>query len=134
MPDSKSRSSNSRTANMKTGKPISLQAEELTQLPLWEPWAHRSARRRSIKAFPFLDFFAGSGLVTEGMRPFFEAVWANDICDKKEVVYKANFPDHRFQSGDIKQVKATDLPKAKLAWASFPCQDLSLAGQIAGIN
>jgi DNA (cytosine-5)-methyltransferase 1 len=68
------------------------------------------------------------------MKPFFEAVWANDISRKKASVYSANFPDHKFFLGDIKLVDAADLPKAKLAWASFPCQDLSLAGQIAGIN
>lgn len=35
----------------------------------------------------FLDFFAGSGLVTEAVNPFFDVVWANDIAAKKAEVY-----------------------------------------------
>jgi hypothetical protein len=34
----------------------------------------------------FLDFFAGSGLVSEGMKGIFRPVWANDICKKKAAV------------------------------------------------
>ncbi len=30
-----------------------------------------------------LDFFAGSGLVAEGLKGFFQTVWANDICEKR---------------------------------------------------
>ena len=26
------------------------------------------------------DFFAGSGLVTEALKRWFDVVWANDIC------------------------------------------------------
>jgi DNA (cytosine-5)-methyltransferase 1 len=32
---------------------------------------------------PFLEFFAGSGLVTHALAKHFEAVWANDISEKK---------------------------------------------------
>ena len=82
----------------------------------------------------FLDFFAGSGLVTEGMRGFFKAVWANDICAKKAAVYRANHGESYFQLGSIADVKGNDLPKAKLGWASFPCQDLSRAGSMSGLD
>jgi len=82
----------------------------------------------------FLDFFAGSGLVTEGMRGHFQALWANDICPKKAAVYRANFGDSHFQLGDIKDVRGDELPQAALGWASFPCQDLSLAGQMSGLH
>ena len=34
---------------------------------------------------PFLDFFAGSGLVTEALKSYFTPVWANDICEKKRL-------------------------------------------------
>jgi hypothetical protein len=30
-----------------------------------------------------VDFFAGSGLVTEGLHPYFRTLWANDFCVKK---------------------------------------------------
>jgi DNA (cytosine-5)-methyltransferase 1 len=84
--------------------------------------------------FTALEFFAGSGLVRLGLAPEFETLWANDICAKKRAVYVANHPWNRFHLGDIKDVRGRDLPAADLAWASFPCQDLSLAGSLGGIK
>lgn len=81
-----------------------------------------------------LDFFAGSGLVRVGLEPNFRTVWANDICPKKAAVYAANFGSDGFFLGDIEHVKGADLPEAELAWASFPCQDLSLAGNMQGMD
>ena len=81
----------------------------------------------------FLEFFAGSGLVAKGLNPYFDAAWANDICPKKAAVYTANHTKKRFHLGSISDIKGADLPKAALSWASFPCQDLSLAGLNAGI-
>jgi DNA (cytosine-5)-methyltransferase 1 len=34
----------------------------------------------------------------------------------------------------IKNISGKSLPYAHLSWASFPCQDLSLAGNMGGIN
>jgi DNA (cytosine-5)-methyltransferase 1 len=84
--------------------------------------------------FTALDFFAGSGLVQLGLAPEFETLWANDNCAKKQAVYVANHPRDKFHLGDIQDVRGRDLPAADLAWASFPCQDLSLAGNLNGIN
>ena len=81
-----------------------------------------------------LDFFAGSGLVDLGLAPEFETVWANDNCPKKRSVYVANHPSDRFHLIDIERVHAKNLPAADLAWASFPCQDLSLAGNGHGMD
>ena len=80
------------------------------------------------------EFFSGSGLVACGLKNMFEPVWANDICERKASIYKANFGDEYFVLGDIKDVKGADLPFAHLSWASFPCQDLSLAGTMNGIH
>lgn len=80
------------------------------------------------------EFFAGSGLVAYGLKGMFAPVWANDISAQKATVYKANFGDDHFELDDIKNVKGNDLPFANLSWASFPCQDLSLAGAIGGIH
>jgi DNA (cytosine-5)-methyltransferase 1 len=68
------------------------------------------------------------------MRPHFQAVWANDVSPKKAAVYCANFGDDHFHLGGIEEVRGETLPTAALGWASFPCQDLSLAGNIAGIR
>lgn len=81
----------------------------------------------------FVDFFAGSGLVTEGMSGIFRAVWANDISPKKAAVYTMNHGAEHFHLGSIVDVRGAELPTAQLAWGSFPCQDLSLAGLAAGI-
>ena len=82
----------------------------------------------------FLDFFAGSGLVTEALKNYFNVAWANDIDAKKKVVYCANHPSRIFQHKSIADVKGNELPSALLSWASFPCQDLSLAGNLNGID
>jgi DNA (cytosine-5)-methyltransferase 1 len=84
--------------------------------------------------FTALEFFAGSGLVGLGLAPEFETLWANDNCAKKQTVFEANHPSKRFRFGGIEEVRGADLPVADLAWASFPCQDLSLAGNLGGID
>ncbi len=80
------------------------------------------------------EFFAGSGLVAYGLKGMFAPVWANDISRQKASVYEVNFGDEYFKLGDIKNIKGEDLPFAHMSWASFPCQDLSLAGSIGGIH
>lgn len=87
-----------------------------------------------ITMFTALDFFAGSGLVQSGLAPEFETLWANDNCAKKQAVYVANHLADKFHLGDIRNVRGPDIPSADLAWASFPCQDLSLAGNLRGMN
>ncbi len=99
----------------------------------------RSLRQNPTKATQsvpakFLEFFAGSGLVAQGLSGFFQPAWANDICAKKAAVYTANHGGEHFHLGSVSDVKGTALPSASLAWASFPCQDLSLAGLTGGIH
>jgi DNA (cytosine-5)-methyltransferase 1 len=91
-------------------------------------------RTKNDNELPFLDFFAGCGLVSEGLQKYFRAVWANDISEKKAAIYRENFGNDHFSLGKIEDVSGKNIPDAVLAWASFPCQDLSLAGQIAGIH
>jgi DNA (cytosine-5)-methyltransferase 1 len=80
------------------------------------------------------EFFAGSGLVAYGLKGMFRPVWSNDICPNKADVYKTNFESGHFILDDIKNISGRELPFAHLSWASFPCQDLSLAGSIGGID
>jgi DNA (cytosine-5)-methyltransferase 1 len=81
-----------------------------------------------------LDFFAGSGLVRVGLEPDFTTVWANDNCARKAAVYDANGSGRTLCLASIHDVAGADLPAADLAWASFPCQDLSLAGNLTGLR
>lgn len=92
------------------------------------PFAKRESRPK------FLDFFSGSGLVGYALAPYFASVWANDISPKKAAVHLANHPDTPLHLGSIAEVSGSRLPDATLSWASFPCQDLSLAGKRGGLR
>jgi len=81
----------------------------------------------------FVDFFAGSGLVTEGAKHACTPVWSNDICPKKAAIYQANHGSAHFHLGSIKHICGRDIPRGDVVWASFPCQDLSLAGRMDGL-
>jgi DNA (cytosine-5)-methyltransferase 1 len=94
----------------------------------------KTAIRIIVSRPSFLEFFAGSGLVAQGLKDYFRATWANDICEKKAAVYTANHGAEHFHLGSIATINGIDLPDSSLAWASFPCQDLSLAGLTEGIN
>ena len=82
----------------------------------------------------FIDFFAGSGLVTQGARHACTPVWANDICAKKAAIYTANHGASHFQLGSIEHIEGGALPEGDIVWASFPCQDISLAGKMGGLS
>lgn len=80
-----------------------------------------------------LDFFAGSGLVSFALSPWFKTVWANDISEEKFGVYASNLPSKVFALGSVVDIRGQDVPEAELSWGSFPCQDLSLAGKVEGL-
>ena len=83
----------------------------------------------------FLDFFAGAGLVRLGLEPRWSCTWANDIDPRKQALYEAHFGKAEFLLNDIRDLEADVLPRgADMAWASFPCQDLSLAGDRRGLD
>jgi len=84
--------------------------------------------------FDFLEFFAGSGLVAQAMKGIFYPAWANDNCVKKAAVYTANHSVENFHLDSISNINGASIPAASMAWASFPCQDLSLAGLAEGIH
>ena len=70
-----------------------------------------------------------------GLGSGWECLFSNDFDRKKAGAYAANWGAERFCVGDIAAINAVDLPaQASLAWASFPCQDLSLAGNQAGLK
>jgi DNA (cytosine-5)-methyltransferase 1 len=89
----------------------------------------------SQRALSFLEFFAGAGLVRLALDPTWQVKWANDIDPKKFEVYRHNFTEKNFVLGDVAAVKAKDLPvPVHMAWMSFPCQDLPLAGWRRGMT
>lgn len=83
----------------------------------------------------FYEFFAGGGMVRAGLGSSWECRFSNDFDPKKGASYVLNWGRDAFKLGDVRNVSAHDLPGlADLAWASFPCQDLSLAGAGAGLK
>lgn len=84
---------------------------------------------------PLYEFFAGGGLARLGLADSFACIFANDIDPAKARAYETAFGAGDMHQGDIWQLDAADLPgQAALAWASFPCQDLSLAGARGGLS
>lgn len=81
------------------------------------------------------EFFAGIGLMRLGLEGAgVTTSWANDIEADKRDLYLANFGAEEFKLGDVRDVTGDDLPTVDLATASFPCTDLSLAGNRKGLG
>ncbi|MFG2333388.1 DNA cytosine methyltransferase [Streptomyces sp. NPDC048604] len=87
------------------------------------------------------EFFAGIGLARLGLEAAgLKVVWANDMSTDKRDMYAGHFADEHdhYELCDIKEIaedgNASGLPRdLDLAWASFPCTDLSLAGGRKGL-
>lgn len=70
-----------------------------------------------------------------GLGNGWKCVFANDFDHKKALTYQANWgAPGVLKVGDVRTTNSKDLDTADLAWASFPCQDLSLAGGGAGLK
>jgi len=83
----------------------------------------------------FYEFFSGGGLARYGLGPQWRCLFANDIDEKKAACYRANFGSEELIVADVASLETSHLAgTADLAWASFPCQDLSLAGNGAGLR
>lgn len=84
----------------------------------------------------YYDFFCGGGMAGAGLGPDWSCLFANDIDPKKAAAFALNDPDGLApRVEDVALLSSADLPgRADLAWASFPCQDLSLAGRGAGLD
>jgi DNA (cytosine-5)-methyltransferase 1 len=83
-----------------------------------------------------LDFFAGIGLAHMGLSAAgWKVVFSNDISTKKHEMFRGHWgSDPHYRVEDIFDIDPAEVPSAELAWASFPCVDLSLAGNRTGLN
>lgn len=82
------------------------------------------------------EYFAGIGLVRMGLQPFgWKVVFANDFAPKKFEMYQDFFPNAKehYKIDDIFKLNPAEIPTTTLATCSFPCVDLSLAGNMNGI-
>ena len=83
----------------------------------------------------FFEFFAGGGMARLGLGAKWKCLFANEWCEKKAASYQAQFDNGEMKIEDVANLTLKDLPGTpQLVWASFPCQDLSLAGSGAGLK
>lgn len=75
-------------------------------------------------------------MVRAGLSDRWECILANDFDQKKSRSYRINWGGAGLITADIASLSQDQLPttESDLAWASFPCQDLSLAGNGAGLS
>lgn len=90
----------------------------------------------SQKYLTFYEFFAGGGMARMGLGPHWRCLLANEWCAKKAEAYRANHhPNGELVVDDVANLTTNQIPgQAILTWASFPCQDLSLAGNGHGLK
>lgn len=70
-----------------------------------------------------------------GLGSGWNCLFANDFDATKAASYRENWGDEELIVADINLVTTANLSgEADMAWASFPCQDLSLAGNAQGIG
>jgi len=81
------------------------------------------------------EFFAGIGLMRIGLENAgWRIAFANDIDRDKWHMYVDHFGDTgEFIVEDVHKLKPSQVPTVALATASFPCNDLSLAGARHGL-
>lgn len=93
---------------------------------------------RAQKVYSFLEFFAGIGLTHAGLAPWgWRCIYANDVDPRKKEMYVNKFPENGYfyldDIWDVPTVVGHIRQTADLATASFPCVDLSLAGNRNGL-
>ncbi|MBC3932614.1 DNA cytosine methyltransferase [Undibacterium curvum] len=88
-----------------------------------------------LNPFGFYEFFAGGGMARLGLGAAWQCLFANDFDEKKVASYRQNFSsDNEMHHEDVAKIALHQMPDVPtLAWASFPCQDLSLAGNGKGL-
>lgn len=83
------------------------------------------------------EFFSGIGLMRLGLeKEGWSVAFANDIDEQKVQMYTAHFGEEKSHlvHEDIHKLSAELIPTVQLATASFPCNDLSLAGSRNGLS
>lgn len=84
----------------------------------------------------FAEFFAGIGLMRMGLEiEGWSVSFANDIDEQKMRMYETHFgvEENLFKLRDVHEIPVESIPTVTLATASFPCNDLSLAGARNGL-
>lgn len=84
--------------------------------------------------FTVIDLFCGAGIGAVGMkRAGYQMVYAIDNQAYAVETYNENIGHHAVV-GDIRQLKARDLPSADIVTGGFPCKSYSTIGQGKGVH
>lgn len=89
-----------------------------------------------MRPYSYYEFFAGGGMARAGLGDGWRCLFANDFDQMKVETYEANWGLGDIKDRDVASLSLSDLPAGlvDLVWASFPCQDLSLAGSYRGLG
>ena len=100
-------------------------------------WSASAATPDPAASQNVAEFFAGIGLMRLGLElAGWTTLFANDIEEEKAEMYRRHFhaDSEELVVEDIHNIGANEVPTVTLATASFPCNDLSLAGGRAGLQ
>ena len=79
-------------------------------------------------AFTFIDLFAGIGGLRRGFEPLGgRCVFTSEWDEYAQQTYLANYGSDHTIAGDIRNIRAEEIPAHDLLLAGFPCQPFSIA-------
>jgi DNA (cytosine-5)-methyltransferase 1 len=89
-----------------------------------------------MSGFTFCEFFAGGGMARASLAEPWRCLFANDFGRMKAATYEAKWGLGDIKHQDVAALTLSDLPlhAVDLGWATFPCQDLPLAGSYRGLG
>lgn len=92
-------------------------------------------KKKKQREIHFIDLFAGLGgfhiaLTELGCK----CVFASELKEDLQALYKRNYPETKYVVGDITKVDLTTIPCHDILCAGFPCQPFSQAGKREGFQ
>lgn len=92
-----------------------------------------SEEQKKLHGQKFVDLFCGIGGFHIALSSFgADCVFASDTNENARMVYKENF--NLMPKGDIKKIKAVEIPNHDILCGGFPCQSFSLSGNQLGLK
>ncbi len=89
--------------------------------------------KNALNNYRFIDLFCGIGGFHMALESFgAKCVFASDIDDGAKRLYQKNY--NIYPQGDIKNVKAEEIPHHEILCGGFPCQAFSVSGKGKGFS